>query len=127
MQHYFDYGGDSDDAEVWESQEEITNQDDDAEVWESDEGISPEDNAEVWENDKDYADENDDSKSMSFTERIKSRFKHDSDGESVGASILSAIKFSKDLGKNDDFNEDIINDFKEDKGCNAKRSACNDG
>ncbi len=105
----------SDDAEVWESQEEVVNQDDDAEVWESDEGISPEDNAEVWENDKDYADESDDSQSMSFTEKIKSRFKHESDGESVGASILSAIKFSKDLGKNADFNDDIINDFKEDK------------
>ena len=100
----------SDDAEVWESQDEDSTQDDDAEVWESDEGVSPEDNAEVWENEKDYADENDDSEPMSFAEKIKSRFKRDSEGESVGSSILSAIKFSKDLGSNPEFNDDMTSD-----------------
>ncbi len=102
----------SDDMEVWESQEENSNQDDDAEVWESDDDVSPEDNAEVWENDKDYSDDDDDSDSMSFTQRIKSHFQHDDD-VSIKSSLSSALKFGKDLGQNEDLNEDIIKDIKE--------------
>ena len=108
----------SDDSEVWESPDEENNSDDDAEVWESDEGVSPEDNAEVWENDKDYSDENDDSTSMSFAEKLKSRFKRDPDEPSAKESILSVIKFSRDSDKDEDFDDDVINDFKEDKSNN---------
>ena len=110
-----------DDAEVWESENESDNQDDDAEVWESDEGVSPEDNAEVWEDEKDYADETDDSDSMSLADKIKSKFKRDPDEPSAKESILSAIRFSKDLGKNEEFNEDIINDFKDKKPKNESK------
>ena len=110
-----------DDAEVWESEDEVDNQDDDAEVWESDEGVSPEDNAEVWEDEKDYADETDDSDSMSLADKIKSKFKRDPDEPSAKESILSAIRFSKDLGKNEEFNDDIIKDFKDKKPKNESK------
>jgi len=109
----------NDDSEVWESQEELTSQNDDAEVWESDEGVSPEDNAEVWEEDKDYADEKDDSTSKSWAQKIKSKFKHDSDDESDKDSIFSTLKFGKDLGNDSDLDEnikeDIASDIKKDE------------
>ena len=98
-----------DDDEVWESQEEEVTQNDDAEVWESDEGVSPEDNAEVWEDDKDYADE-DDSDSLSLKDKIKSKFKRNSEESSAKETFLSKIKFGKDLGNNNDLNEEEITD-----------------
>jgi len=101
----------SEDKEVWESQQEVTNQDDDAEVWESDDGVSPEDNAEVWENDKDYADE-EETDSQSFTQKIMSHFKHDSNDDSSNDTIFSKLKFGKDLGQDSELDEDIGNDFK---------------
>ena len=98
-----------DDAEVWESEDdESSNKDDDAEVWESDEGVSPEDNAEVWENDKDYSDEE---KPKSVKDKIKSFLGHShlqEDGEEKGASsVLAGLKFTKDLGKDSDLEQDL--------------------
>ncbi len=98
-----------DDKEVWEVEEEPSNQNDDAEVWESDEGVSPEDNAEVWENDKDYSD--DESEHVSFKEKVKSLFKHDNaDEDSSKSSFFSGLSFEKDLGENSDLEEDELDD-----------------
>ena len=82
--------------------------DDDSEVWESDEGISPEDNAEVWENENDYADENNDSISKAITDKFKSILKssEEEEGEEK-SSFFSGLKFTKDLGKDSDFNQDV--------------------
>ncbi|MDO5832515.1 MAG: DUF3320 domain-containing protein, partial [Methanobrevibacter sp.] len=83
-------------------------EDDDSEVWESDEGISPEDNAEVWENENDYADENNDSISKAITDKFKSILKssEEEEGEEK-SSFLSGLKFTRDLGKDPDFNQDF--------------------
>ena len=104
----------SDDKEIWEAEEEPVNQNDDAEVWESDEGVSPEDNAEVWEDEKDYADD-DDAQSQSFTQKVKSLFKHDDSGEegSSKSSFFSSFKFDKGLGENSDMNGEFEENMKE--------------
>ncbi|AMD17277.1 DNA helicase [Methanobrevibacter sp. YE315] len=89
-----------------ESEEDVV--DIDSEVWESDEGVSPEDNAEVWENEKDYADENNDSISKLISDKFKSILKSvEEDENEEKASFFSGLKFTKDLGKNSDLNQDI--------------------
>ena len=106
----------NDDAEVWESEDgESSNKNDDAEVWEDDEGVSPEDNAEVWEDDKDYSEEE---KPKSVKDKLKSIFGHshlqedsEKDGEEGGASsVLAGLKFTKDLGKDSELEQDLPDD-----------------
>ena len=80
----------------------------DSEVWESDEGISPEDNAEVWEDEKDYSDETNDSISKAISDKFKSLLKSDDeDTNKEDDSILSKLRFHKDLGENSDLDDDI--------------------
>ena len=97
----------ADDKEVWEVEDEPADKNDDAEVWEDDTEVSPEDNAEVWEDDKDYAD--DESESLSFTERVKSFLKHDEEGSSKN-SFFSSLKFEKGLGENSDLEDEFDGD-----------------
>ena len=106
----------NDDAEVWESEdEESSNKNDDAEVWEDDEGVSPEDNAEVWEDDNDYSEEE---KPKSVKDKLKSIFGHshlqednEKDGEEGGASsVLAGLKFTKDLGKDSELEQELPDD-----------------
>ena len=106
----------NDDAEVWESEDgESSNKNDDAEVWEDDEGVSPEDNAEVWEDDKDYSEEE---KPKSVKDKLKSIFGHshlqednEKDGDEGGASsVLAGLKFTKDLGKDSELEQELPDD-----------------
>ena len=86
----------------------------DNEIWESDEGVSPEDNAEVWENEKDYSDENvEEEKSIPVKERIKSIFKHDSEG-GMKRSILGDLKFDSNLGENSGLDSEFGDSIEED-------------
>ena len=107
----------SDDAEVWEAEDEdSSNKNDDAEVWESDEGVSPEDNVEVWENDKDYSE---DQKPKSVKDRLRSILGHshlqeDGDEESGASSVLGGLKFKNDLGKNSDLEQESSDNIKDD-------------
>ncbi len=103
--------------------EEKYSPDEDREVWESDEGVSPEDNAEVWEDEKDYSDdENEEKPHLSIKDKIKSFINpghsqlDDSivdDAEGKEKSFFSSLKFTKDLGEDEDLEEDSI---KEDNG-----------
>ena len=80
----------------------------DAEVWEDDEDVLPEDNAEVWEDEKDYSDEEnepEDETPKSFTDKVKSLFKPHNSEE---GSILSSLKFNKNLGKDSDLDDESI-------------------
>jgi superfamily I DNA and/or RNA helicase len=104
----------NDDAEVWEAEDKDLDENDDAEVWESDEGVSPEDNAEVWEDEKDYSDEE---KPQSVKDKIKSiltpKHLHDDEDDSE-RSLFGGLKFTKDLGKNSDLEEEINQEVSED-------------
>ena len=109
----------SDDLEV---EDESNDVDGDTEVWESDENVSPEDNAEVWEDEKDYIEEE---HNESITDKIKSIFKPhskltDEDLDDEGNSLFGGLKFTKDLGKTSDLDEEDDkkepeDDLKEDK------------
>ena len=103
-----------DDAEVWESKDEDVSQDDDAEIWEDDEGVSPEDNAEVWEDEKDYSEDSSKNKfSRHIGDKIKSLFKSDDSEEKMDKNpLFSGLKFTKDLGKNSDLENDFEDDVK---------------
>ncbi|MDO5823220.1 DUF3320 domain-containing protein [Methanobrevibacter sp.] len=81
----------------------------DEEIWEYNEGISPEDNAEVWENDKDYSDE---SKGVSqiISDKVKSFLKSDEEQKDEGkSSIFPSLKFTKNIGNDSSFDENIDN------------------
>ncbi|MDO5810568.1 MAG: DUF3320 domain-containing protein, partial [Methanobrevibacter sp.] len=103
--------------------EEKYSPDEDREVWESDEGVSPEDNAEVWEDEKDYSDdENEEKPHLSIKDKIKSFINpghsqlDDSivdDAEGKEKSFFSSLKFTKDLGEDEDLEEDSIKEDNE--------------
>ena len=98
-----------DDAEVWEAaNDDNVTQDDDAEVWEDIEDVPPQDNAEVWEDENDYAEDSEDEKSNPIRDRIKSFFHSEDSEEKMDKNPLFAgLKFTKDLGRNSDLEEDL--------------------
>ncbi|WP_407424274.1 DUF3320 domain-containing protein [Methanobrevibacter sp.] len=97
-----------DDAEVWEAEDNKTTDDDDAEVWEDTEEVPPQDNAEVWEDENDYVDDSVKKASNPIREKIKSFFQSDETEDKMDKSpLFSGLKFTKDLGKNTDLEEEL--------------------
>ena len=80
----------------------------DAEVGEDEENVSLGDNAEVREGEKDFSNEEKepvDETPKSFTDKVKSLFKsHNSEDDSV----LSSLKFNKNLGKDSDLDDKSV-------------------
>jgi len=93
---------------------------DDNEIWESDEAVSPEDNAEVWEDEKDYSDKDSeiDADSNPIKDKIKSFFKSDDSEDKLDKNPLfsGGLKFTKDLGKNSDLEDEFEQSLEEDLG-----------
>ena len=111
------------DAEVWEAKDDKVTENDDAEVWEETEDVPPQDDAEVWEDEKDYTEDNIKKASNPIKEKIKSFFKSDDAEEKMDKNpLFSGLKFTKDLGKNSDLEEELEQSVKE----NSKKESVDD-
>ena len=109
-----------DDAEIWEANDDNAPQDDDAEVWEDIEDVPPQDNAEVWEDENDYVSDDDNKTLNPIRDKIKSFFhSEESENKMEQNPLFSGLKFTKDLGKNSDL-EDEFEGFTDETSRKAK-------
>ena len=116
-----------DDAEVWEAGDDEPAEDDDAEVWEDTGEVPPQDNAEVWEDENDYAEDTIEKATNPIREKIKSFFHSDDTEDKMEKSPLFAgLKFTKDLGKNSDLEDEFEQSIKETSKAKDKKASDNE-